>query len=83
MLKATLAAVLNRSKSLPAELQLLWIVQAWGTGALGAPPNFLTLLRLHKLAHSQETFRLYADPNNWKKLTQAQWRVIRDVLEND
>lgn len=72
---ATLLRLTTKRKAGPTpEIELLYLVQSWGLGVLGPDPDFVTLLRLHRLALAEQAFRKWGDPKRgWRKMRRADW----------
>jgi hypothetical protein len=68
----------GKETTLPPELQLLFVIQSWGMSVLGPRPDWLTVVRLHRLARVWEAYQRYADPRRgWRKMSKSDWEWVQ------
>lgn len=65
------------------EIQLFYLVKRWGPEILGSQLGLVRMLRINKLDHVDRVFSMFANPKNWKKMSQADLKLARRALTDD
>lgn len=66
-----------------AEMQLFYLAKRWGLDSLGPHLGLVDLLRINKLDHVDRVFSMFANPKNWKTMSQTDLKLARRALTDD
>lgn len=75
-----MALAMGKPSAPSAEIQLFYLAKRWGPEILGPQLGLVDLLRINKLDHVDRVFGMFANPKNWKKMSQADLKLARRAL---